>query len=265
MMEFLNVDRVAFTIKGFDIYWYGLIICLAIIVAILVASAYSKKKGYGSDMPMNIALVVLPTGVLGARLFSVLFEESLDFSEFFNFRTGGLSIIGGIICGALGLLFYCLVIKRDKEIFKYFDVLVVALILAQAIGRWGNYFNEEVYGFEVPSNLWFSIFPFVVKIGGSSYIALFFIESICNLIGFGLLSNVYFNQVSNGYATSLYLIYYGVIRTILEPLRNPAYILMWNSIRVSRVMSGLMIVVGLIIYISVSIRITTKKKVRKNG
>ena len=106
---------------------------------------------------------------------------------------------------------------------------------------------------------------FVVKIGGSSYIALFFIESICNLIGFGLLSNVYFNQVSNGYATSLYLIYYGVIRTILEPLRNPAYILMWNSIRVSRVMSGLMIVVGLIIYISVSIRITTKKKVRKNG
>ena len=264
-MEFLNVDRVAFTIKGYDIYWYGLIICSAIIIALLVATAYSKKKGYGSDMPMNIALVVLPTGVLGARLFSVLFEESLDFSEFFNFRTGGLSIIGGIVCGAIGLLLYCLVIKRDKEIFKYFDILVVALILAQAIGRWGNYFNQEVYGFEVPSNLWFSFFPLVVNIEGATYIALFFVESLCNLIGFGILTSVYFNQVSNGYATSLYLIYYGVIRTILEPLRNPAYILTWNSIKVSSVMSGLMIVVGLIIYIAVSVRITTKKKVRKNG
>ena len=85
------------------------------------------------------------------------------------------------------------------------------------------------------------------------------------MIGFGILTSVYFNQVANGYATSLYLIYYGVIRTILEPIRNPAYILTWNSIRVSSVMSGLMIVVGLIIYISVSIHITTKKKVRKNG
>ena len=265
MMSYLNVDRVAFTIKGYDIYWYGLIICCAILVAILVATAYSKKKGYGSDMPMNIALVVLPTGILGARLFSVLFEDSLEFSEFFNFRTGGLSIIGGIICGAIGLLFYCLVIKRDKDIFKYFDVLVVALILAQAIGRWGNYFNQEVYGFEVPSNLWFSFFPLVVTIDGTTYIALFFFESLCNLIGFGLLTYVYHNQVANGYATSLYLIYYGVVRTILEPLRNPAFILTWNSIKVSSVMSFLMIIAGLIIYIVVSIQITMKKKVKRNG
>lgn len=264
MMKFLNVDRVAFTIKGYDIYWYGLIICCAIIIAILVASIYSKKKGYGSDMPMNIALVVLPTGIFGARLFSVLFEDSLEFSEFFNFRTGGLSIIGGIMCGAIGLLIYCL-IKKDKDIFKYFDVLVVVLILAQAIGRWGNYFNEEVYGFEVPSNLWFSFFPLVVTIDGSTYMALFFYESVCNLIGFGLLTNVYFNQVSNGYTTSLYLIYYGVVRTILEPLRNPAYILTWNAIKVSSVMSFLMIIAGLIIYIVVSIKITTNKKVRLNG
>lgn len=264
-MNFLNVDRVAFTIKGYDIYWYGLIICFAILVAILVASAYSKKKGYGSEMPMNIALVVLPSGVLGARLFSVIFEESLDFSEFFNFRTGGLSIIGAIVCGALGLLFYCLVIKRDKDVFKYFDVLVVALILAQAIGRWGNYFNQEVYGQEVPSNLWISIFPIVVKIDGVAYMALFFYESLFNFVGFCFLTSVYFNQVSNGYATSLYLIYYGAIRTILEPLRNSAFILTWNSIKISSVMSAFMIVVGILIYVIISIKITKKKKVKRNG
>lgn len=264
MLEFLNVDRVAFSIKGYDIYWYGVIICCAIVIAILVASLYSKKRGYGSDMPMNIALVVLPTGILGARLFSVIFEESLDFSEFFNFRTGGLSIIGGIIFGALGLLIYCL-IKKDKDIFKYFDVLVVALILAQAIGRWGNYFNQEVYGLEIPSDLWCAFFPITVTIDGSTYMALFFYESVCNLIGFGILTNVYFNQVENGYTTSLYLIYYGVIRAILEPLRNPNYILTWNSIKVSSVMSFAMIIVGMIIYIAISVKAIQKSKVRVNG
>ena len=71
MDKFLEVDRVAFSIKGYDIYWYGLIICAAIVVAVLVATLFCKKKGYNTDMPLNIALVILPTGILTARLFSV--------------------------------------------------------------------------------------------------------------------------------------------------------------------------------------------------
>ena len=214
MLKFLNLNRVAFSIGGYDIYWYGLIICAAIVLAVFIASIYSKKKGYGSDMPLNIALVVLPTGVLGARLFSVLFDDMLEMSDFFNFRTGGLSIIGGIGCGAIGLLAYCL-IKRDKDIFKYFDVLAVVLILAQAIGRWGNYFNQEVYGHEIASNSPFAFFPLAVEVDGVHYMALFFYEFCFNLIGFFMLSNVYFNSVSNVYTTALYLVYYGLVRTIL--------------------------------------------------
>ena len=261
MLRFLNVDRIAFTIKGYDVYWYGLIICAAIVLALFIATIYSKKKGYGSDMPMNIALVVLPTGVMGARLFSVLFDESLEMSDFFNFRTGGLSIIGGIICGALGLLLYCL-IKRDKDIFKYFDVLAVVLILAQAIGRWGNYFNQEVYGHPIEDNAFLAFFPIAVEIGGVHYMALFFYEFCFNLIGFFVLSNVYFNSVGNGYTTSLYLVYYGLVRTILEPLRESEYILMWNGLQISRLISFIMIFVGILIYIIISVRLT-RKKVRR--
>ena len=264
MMNYLNVDRIAFTVKGYDVYWYGFIICAAIILAVLVASFYAKKKGYGSDIALNIALVVLPTGILGARLFSVLFEESLEFSDFWNFRTGGLSIIGGIICGALGLLLYFL-LKRDKDVFKYFDVLAVVLILAQAIGRWGNYFNEEVYGHVISEESHFAMFPLAIKIDGTYYMALFFYESVCNLIGFGLLTNVYFNSVCNGYTTALYLVYYGFVRAILEPLREAEFILMWNGLKVSQVLSIAMIVVGLILYIAISVYITRKKRARRNG
>lgn len=259
-MNKLCVDKIAFSIAGYDIYWYGLIICCAILVAILVACLYSKKRGYDSEMPLNIALAVVPTGVLGARLFSVLFEESLDWPDFFNFRTGGLSIIGGIICGAIGLLFYCLVIKRDKDIFKYFDVLAVVLILAQAIGRWGNYFNQEVYGQLINSESFFARFPFAVEVNGEHYMALFLYESCLDLVGFFILSNVYFGQSGNGYATSLYLVYYGLIRTILEPLRNAEYILMWNGLQISRLVSFSMIFVGIILYIIISVRLTRPKK-----
>lgn len=264
MERFLNVDRVAFSIKGYDIYYYGLIICSAIMIALCVACIYSKKRGYGSDMPLNIALVVVPTGILGARLFSVLFDGSLEFSDFFNFRTGGLSIIGAIICGGLALLIYCL-IKRDFDIFKYFDVLVVALILAQAIGRWGNYFNQELYGHPLNIDAHFARFPLFIEIDGTYYMALFFYEFCFNLMGFFMLTNVYFNSVKNGYTTSLYLVYYGIVRTVLEPLREPQFILMWNGLQISRLISFAMIFIGLILYIIISVRLARSKRVRVNG
>ena len=262
-MSFLSSDRVAFSIKGYDIYWYGLIICVAILTAVLVACLYSKKRGYGTDMPLNIALVAVPTGILGARLFAVLFDSSLEISDYFNFRTGGLSIIGGIIFGALGLLLYCL-IKRDKDVFKYFDLLCVVLILAQAIGRWGNYINEEVYGQIIDPTSKYAIFPIAVLIDGQYYQALFFYEFCFNIIGFFILSNAYFTQVCNGYVTSLYLVFYGLVRTILEPLRNSKFILLWNGFPISRIMSLAMIVIGIVIYIVISVK-NTKPKVRVYG
>ena len=119
--------------------------CVAILVAIGMATMFCKVRKYDTDMPINIALVVVPFGILSARFFSVLFEEGLSMSDFFNFRTGGMSIIGAVVGGAVGLLVYVFIKKPESKLL-YFDTLVVVLILAQAIGRWGNFFNAEVYG-----------------------------------------------------------------------------------------------------------------------
>lgn len=253
MNKLLEINRVAFTIGGTDIYWYGIIMCLAILVAIGVATMLCKAKKYDTDMPINIALVVVPVGILSARLFSVLFESGLYISDFFNFRTGGMSIIGAVIGGALGLIVY-LLIKKPKNAWIYFDVLAVVLILAQAIGRWGNFFNGEVYGQVIESTSVYAKFPFAVNIDGVYYQALFLYESVLNLLGFWALALVFLCSNKKGLPTALYLVYYGIVRTILETFRQEEYILRLGNIAVSRLFSILMIAIGVVLLVWVLIR-----------
>lgn len=261
MDKFVCVNRVAFKIGGTEIYWYGIIMCLAILVAIAVAVYFCKVKKYDTELPINIALVVVPTGILSARLFSVIFEEGLALSDFFNFRTGGMSIIGAVIGGAIGLIVYVL-IKKPQDKWIYFDTLVVVLILAQAIGRWGNFFNGEVYGREIQAGSAYAHFPFAVEIDGKFYQALFLYESVLNLIGFFILSSMFLCLKTKGLPTATYLIYYGTVRTILENFRQEEYILKLGNIAISRLFSILMIVIG--IALLVIILINAKKRGVKN-
>ena len=262
MENYLCVDRVAFSVGGYDIYWYGIMICAGIILAILVASLFCKKKGYPSDLALNIALVILPTGILCARLFAVIFEPGLTINDYFNFQTGGMSIIGAIVGGGIGLLLYTL-ITRQKNILRHFDVLTVVLILAQAVGRWGNYFNSEVYGQVIESSSFFAQFPFAVEIDGVFYQALFFYESVACLVGFIMLSKIFFATKNSGYTTAWYLIFYGIIRTVLEPMRQAEFIYTYAGFQVSRVLSIAMIVIGVIMF-AVLLSKNKKAKVVKN-
>lgn len=257
-MNFLAIDRVAFVIGNTEIYWYGVIMCLAILVAIGLATFLCKVKKYDMDIPINIALVVVPIGILSARLFAVLFDEGLSISEYFNFRTGGMSIIGAVIGGAVGLVSY-VIIRKPKDKWIYFDVLVVVLILAQAIGRWGNFFNGEVYGQVIASDSAFAKFPFAVKIDGVFYQALFLYESVLDLLGFLMLALMFLCSKKKGLPTASYLIYYGVIRTILEQFRQDEYILRLGKLAISRVCSALMIVIGVVLLIVVLVQ---SKKVK---
>lgn len=253
MENLICLDRVAFYIGSTAVYWYGIIMCLAIIVAIIVASFLCKKKGIDTDVPINMALVVIPSGMLGARLFACLFDGSLSISDFFNFRTGGMSIMGAICCGGLALLIYFL-IKKDKNALLYFDLICTVLILAQAIGRWGNFFNQELYGKLIDPSSPFAVFPFAVEINGSYYQALFFYEFVANLIGFFLIAGLFLKQKSSGYAMATYLAFYGLTRTILEPLRQQEYILMLGNIAVSRLLSIAMLVCGVVMFVLLIIR-----------
>jgi len=262
MNNLLSVDRVAFTIGGYEVYWYGIIMCCSIIVAVLVATLYCKLCGYDVEMPLNIALVIVPTGVLAARLFAVLFDSSLSLSDYFNFRTGGMSIIGAIIGGGLGLLVYC-IIKKDKDKLRYFDTLCVVLILAQAIGRWGNYFNSEVYGKVIDATSWMAKFPFAVEIDGVFYQALFFYEFVLNMIGFGILSLIFIKTRTSGYTTAGYLVYYGIVRTILETFRQEEFILKFLGLPISQICSALMIAFGVAMFVFVQLK-KSNVKVKKN-
>lgn len=255
MNNLLSVDRVAFTIGNFEVYWYGIIICAAILTAIGVATYFCKVNKYDTEMPINIAFVIVPSGIVCARLFSVIFEDGLSLGDFFNFRTGGMSIIGAVIGGAIGLTIYVL-IKKEKNPLLYFDTLAVVLILAQAIGRWGNFFNGEVYGQLVDPNSAWCFFPLVVEVNGAFYQALFFYECVLNLVGFFALALVYIISKKQGLPTAIYLIYYGVVRTILEGFRQEEYILRLGSIPISQVFSAIMIAAGvaLLVYLIIKSR-----------
>ena len=138
----MNIDRVAFTLFGKDIYWYGVLMAIGIIVAVFIAHLETKRKGLHKDTIFDMCLIVIPMGIVGARLYYVLFElESYlaDPIRMLYIWEGGLAIYGAVIAGLLGAFLY----GRRKKIrfLTLADCIAPGLVLAQGIGRWGNFFN----------------------------------------------------------------------------------------------------------------------------
>ncbi len=262
-MEFICApSRVAFSIGNFDIYWYGIIIACAILFDFVLIFFLCKFKKYDKDLPFDLILATVPAGIICARLFSCIFEDGTSILNFFNFRDGGLSIIGGVLGGAISVGLYCLI--KKKNFFEISDIIMPLVILAQAIGRWGNFFNQEVYGKEIldPALQWF---PFAVHItsGGVDgyFMALFFYESMLNLIGFALLLTLFLTvKKKKGIVVGTYFMYYGGIRFFLEMLRDERYVLRMLGLPISQVISGIMFFAGLGILIYV---IFFQEKVRQ--
>lgn len=240
--------RVAFNIGATPIYWYGVIMAVAIAVAFGLAFLLTKPKNLPKDVPVDVFLAIVPLGILSARLFSVLFESGTTILDFFKFRNGGMSIIGALIGGVLGILILCKV--KKYKFLQISDLIVPCLILAQAIGRWGNFANGEVYGWLVtnPALQWF---PFAVNIDGAWHLALFFYEFVLNLGGFVALMFIYFKTKKAGLATAVYLMSYGAVRLVLESFRDPEYILRLGVLPISQVFAGIMLAAGvaLLIYV----------------
>ena len=258
----LEPNPIAFNIFGKDIYWYGIIISFAILLCVTVAIVLCKAKKISTDMPLEIFLAIIPLGILSARLFSVIFEDGLTMADYFNFSTGGMSIFGAIIGGALGVIIYKLI--KKKPFLFIADIITSVLLLGQAIGRWGNYFNSEVYGGVVTNPAW-QVFPLSVLVNGTWHEALFFYEFVLSLIGFTALLIVYLRTNKSGLVTGLYFVYYGVVRTILEPRRNAEYILRWGNVPVSLLISILFIAIGIAILTTITILHFKHKKENNFG
>ena len=259
-----------FNIGSLRINFYGLISALAYLMGVLFTMKNAKRRNFKPEDIITLACYVIPLAIIGARLYYVLFrlDHYTNFVDVFKIWEGGLAFYGGVIGGAIGVALYCLIHK--KNFLALADIIAPALIIAQGFGRWGNFFNQEAYGnfIENPSQHWF---PFAVFIehctqdgclcGGSGWHqATFFYEFFWNMIGFvilqWLLIKVDFKK--NGVVASLYFVIYGIGRTIIEGLRTDSLYL--GSLRVSQLVSIILIIVGLSYIVYYFITTARKKK-----
>ena len=246
-------SNVGFEIFGLHISYYGVIIATGLLIGVILCDFLCRKRGYDSNIPYVLVLFVVPLAILGARLYYIIFSDQLTLADFFDFSHGGfqgLAIYGAEIGGIIGVLIYCAI--KKCSVFVITDLLVASLILGQSIGRWGNFFNQEAFGMATD----WHCFPFTVYIEGLNeyHLATFFYESILNFIGFWVLLAIFFKQKKHGTTTASYLIWYGIVRALIEPLRTDS--LLFPGItadfvlnRVSFVLSIALVVVGVVLLI----------------
>ena len=239
------------------VHYYALCIVTGMIIAAILSALLMKRRNMDPDLIFLLFIVCIPSAIVCARLFYCI-TDGMPIEDWYKITDGGLSIIGGVI-GGVGSGFLVCVVKK-VNFFRAADCVVVNILIAQAMGRWGNFFNGEVYGGVVtnPNLQWF---PFAVPIvpGGSGlegfgnpaatwHYAFFFYEMLLNLIGWALLFSFmwYRKKKPNGIATCAYFVWYGSVRMVMEPLRDPTYILSAGGIPWSEVFSILMAGLGII-------------------
>lgn len=233
-----------------EIKWYSFFILLAMATATFIIMKESKKKEVPEGYITNLIFYGILIGILGARIYYVLFN--LDYylqnpSEIIMIWNGGLAIHGGIIATLLFTIWYS---KKNKiNLLLMLDIIVVGLIIAQAIGRWGNFFNGEAYGRVISlHNLQNLHIPnFIIKgmyIEGNYHEPTFLYESILSLIGFIVLLIIRKTKKNKtGQLLGIYLIWYGTERLIIESMRTDS--LMLGPIRVAQLVSCIGIICGI--------------------
>lgn len=241
-LEF-NVNPVAFTLFGKDVYWYGILIGSAIVLAVVVCSYFAKKKGLNPDHVLDIALVGTPTAVVFARLYYCVFsweKYAENPIEVFYIWEGGLAIYGAVIGAVVAAYVYCRVKKLSWR--EMFDVCIPGVMLGQVIGRWGNFVNREAFGSE-------TYLPWRMELhsyGGTVMTVhpTFLYESLWNFVGFWVLTWILKNKKNDGEVFFSYFVWYGVGRFFIEGLRTDS--LYWGPFRFSQVFAVLTAVLGLV-------------------
>ena len=246
------MNRVALDLGFIQIYWYSIFIFLGILVASIIIYREFKKQNVEEDFFVNLAFNTIIFGVLGARLYYVLFN--LDYYlvsplEILKIWKGGLAIHGGIIAALIFIMIYCK--KHKVYTLKVLDMIVVGLIIGQSIGRWGNFFNSEAYGAITTLDALQKIgLPeFVINgmyIMGSYRQPTFFYESVWCFIGFlAMLIVRKYKYLRKGQLTGFYLVWYGIERFIVEAMRADS--LMFGSIKIAQIVSLVFIFIGIIL------------------
>lgn len=263
----VNIDQVAFSIFGIEVYWYGVLISLGMVLCVVLGMLHSKKNKFSSDLVFDVILVSLPCAIVGARLYYVLSEWEMysgDLIKIFDTRSGGLAVYGGILGAFIGTLIMCKI--RKIPFSAVVDFCVVYIPLGQAIGRWGNFFNQECFGTT-------TTLPWGMKSSEvESYLRLyfpdldstmavhptFFYEFLATITIFFILLYVRKYSKHAFESMAVYMILYGVARFFIEGLRTDSLYIGDTGIRTSQLFSAVLVVSG-VIYLVVAYKKNIKR------
>ena len=261
-----NIDPTAFSIGKIDIQWYGLIITLGLILAIVYCLPKMKRFGLDSDRTIDVVIGGVLGGIVGARVYYVAMrwdEYKGNWKEMINTRNGGLAIYGGLIGAILVGLLICK--ARKVKMLPMLDIAVIGFLIGQGVGRWGNFFNQEAFG--TNTNSLFAMTGGTIQrtindsmqIGGDLYQngvvmawdepvhPCFLYESVWCLLGFIILSFWSKRRKYDGQIFLMYLTWYGAERFVVEGLRTDS--LMLGNIRISQALSAVIFVTSIILQI----------------
>ena len=257
-----NMNRVLIDLGPITIYYYSVTMLLAVLTGIFISRREAKRQNELTYLD-NLLFYLILFGIIGARIYYVIFEfdsYKYDLLSILKIWEGGIAIYGAIIAGFLVIVYYAK--KNKKSILKTTDILVPGLIIGQAIGRWGNFFNQEAHG--IATTLAFlkkqGLPNFIIEgmhINGTYYLPTFLYESIWCIIGFIILLIIRkVTKRKEGITTYTYFIWYGIGRFMIEGFRTDSLYI--GNIRVSQLVSIILIIIGII-----GIAVNLKKEGKK--
>lgn len=252
--------------SGLHIAWYGVIMVFAALVAYWISDHRFYQKYHKHGILDSLLLVAFPCGVIGARIWYVVgnwngdtgggiaFSKIIGTSEWwriFAIWEGGLTILGGAVGGIIAGVIFMMIRRKYVDVRWAMDMIVPCILISQAIGRWGNFFNVEVYGDVTSTSSW-SFLPTFIQMqmsyngngthlgAGQMHVPLFLIESLINIAGYFIIAYlvpfIWKKHRPNGSLAACYMLWYGVVRMIMEPMRDPNYNMgsngmwsFWNS------------------------------------
>ena len=270
-----EVNRVAFSIGDLPVYWYGILIALGFILAILYVNRRAKEFGVDADRMLDVILGGAIGGIVGARAYYVILQWDYygqNLSQIFNTRSGGMAIYGGLIGGVLIGLLMCKI--RRVKFMPALDLVVGGFLIGQGIGRWGNFVNIEAFGANtsLPWGMSSSVITDYLTQHEAELEAIgmdidpnmpvhptFLYESLWCLLGFAFIAWYTRRRKFDGELTLLYMMWYGAGRAVIEGLRTDSLMIPGTSLRASQVLAAAMAVVAAIIWI------VKTSKVKKAG
>ena len=253
----LTLNRVAFHLGGWPVYWYGIIIAAGFLLAVVFCSRKAPQFGIRQDDIIDMLFFAVPLSIIGARLYYIIFyldlyrreDGSLDFGAMVRIWDGGLAIYGGVIAAVITLFVFCKV--RKIKFLAFADLGVFGMLIGQMIGRWGNFVNIEAYG--GPTDLPWRMGIYQYVDGVRQYVEVhptFLYESLWNLVGLGLLILIAKKwRKFDGQLFLSYFAWYGVGRGFIEGLRTDSLYFFNTPIRVSQVFGFATAVISIVLLI----------------